>query len=918
MIGPLLETKVTVPPARDNPVIRERLHKKLDTFRQGNAPLLLISAKAGAGKSSLVTQWLHSSDLEAAWLSLDPNDNDPGRFLRYTISALKLAGFVEHLDLSAAFDSLTSPDPSATAALLLEKLSHSELHSMLVLDDFHVIDDQWVHTFTESLIEGFGQSGSLMVITRSDPPMPLARWRGRGQMVEIRDLDLRFYPDEIEQYFKQVMQFDLSSSQLSTLDDRTEGWIVGLQMAAITMKDWIHKGRLDEFIQGFRGTNRYILDYLMDEVLGQQPAFIQDFLLETSILDRFSADLCDAVFAGTGWKTMVEDPPRTEPGPGIPDSREILGQLEQANMFLVPLDDDRQWFRYHHLFADLLQNELKQQRSQADIRRIHVRASNWFQANRLIDEALEHTFAAQDYDLAADIIEENIVRILSQSTMPQVLTWIEMLPEELIQCRPWIAIYWANTLVFAGQVDGVEELLANVEERSSEQRDADALIGYAAAIRAYLANLRGDPEQTFEMAALSQANIPDGYINARSMASYALADAHIAMDNLPQAEAALQELLHMGTRSGQLIMIVTALCELASVRKMQGHLRAAEQYLAQTWDQLFEHNGLDTRLRCHYEFGMADLLYEWNRLDEAYEHAKIGMALRDRLGGYYVTGDIPMMRILQARGQSNDALNVLRDVERVVSSAHVQLSGTIALRAASVIEYIAVGDLDQARLYVERCVGETDLEVLARARFLLAKDRFQEVLDLVDAQVRNAKTDGRTARMIQLLCHQALAFEGLDEHERACRLTTEAIAAGRPEHFIRSFLDIHPKLAQLIRRSIKPYQDESVEVSPIDHLNLEYALDLLSAFAQDQDVHERAMSAMARQTRAEGYIDPLTERELEVLALLADGLSNKELAARLVVAPSTIKQHLKNIYAKLDVHNRTEAVTRAREFNLLI
>jgi LuxR family maltose regulon positive regulatory protein len=918
MLRPLLKTKITIPPVQSQTVFRARLHGFLDAFVENSIPLLLISAKAGAGKSSLVSQWLQRSQRKAAWLSLDSNDNDPGRFMRYLIAALEQADMLGQLDISAVFDGLAAPDPTSLAVLLLEKCSDSETAFLLVLDDYHVIEQEWAHRFIESVNEGLGRSGHLVLITRADPPMPLARWRGRSQLAEIRDAGLRFLPDEIDRYFQHVMKLELSPSQLAVLEHRTEGWIVGLQMAAITMRNREQAGLIDEFIQGFGGANRYILDYLLEEVLGDQPPLIQEFLFETSILDRLSAQVCDAVFSFRKELEVGVDVEHVGNESELPKSSEILRQLEQENLFLVPLDDERHWYRYHHLFADLLRNELKQRRSHDDIRELHERAGRWFRENQWIEEAMTHALAAHDYDGAAAIIEDNIVRMLTQSTMPQLLQWIEMLPANVVRSRPWIAIYWANTLAFAGQVEGVEELLTDVEELSSGAPDARALRGYAAAIRAYLANLQGDSERTFEMAALSRESQSGGYINARAMASYALADAHFALDHMPEAEEALLEMLNLGRDSGQLLLKVTALCELGSVRRVQGQLQAAQEFYSQAWDQLVESNGLGTRLRCHYEFGMADLLYEWDRLEEAHQHAMIGMDIRSRLGGYYVIGDLPLMRILQALGDTKAALKVLHEVEQVVSSAHVQLSGVLALRAASVIECLAVGDIERARFYADQCVGVTDLEVLARASLLLTLERYQDALALVEPQIGRAKSGGRVARTIELLCDLALACKGLGAQDEASSAVMEALSLARPEGFIRAFLDKPPALARLIHESIEPHRPPTPGDSPMDLLTKEYAGILLSAFSRERDVRVSALTAPARQPASEGYRDPLTERELEVLALLAEGFSNKELASHLVVATSTIKQHLKNIYAKLDVHSRTEALARARELNLII
>ena len=912
-----LHTKITIPPVRARVVSRDRLHKHLNAVYRNRVPVLLVSAKAGSGKSSLISQWLLASEKEAAWLSLDSEDNDPGRFVGYVLAALHSAGIVDDSESPSDLNASTPFDPRTMASLILERYFESNTSPLLVLDDYHVIEDESVHALIEWFVEGLGQAGHLVLISRTDPPLPLARWRGRGQMAEIRDADLRFRSDEAEEYLREVMNLELTSSQLSLLTVRTEGWIVGLQLAGISLRSRSRAEVPEDFIQSFGGTNRYILDYLLEEVLEQQPKHIRDFLLKTAILDRFSADVCDAVSKCSEELLSKVDPDRRSIPAVTQDSRQILRQLEEANMFLIPLDDERRWFRYHHLYSDLLRNELQQRSTQKEIRTLHERAGQWFRENELAEEAMYHALAAADYESAATIIEENIVSLLSQSTMPRLLRWIRALPTEIVQARPWIAVYLANTLAFAGQVAEIEEILAAVDGLAADDPDSRGLLGFAAAIRAYVANLEGDSDRAFEMAARSEEFLGDGYLNARAMASYAVADARFALDDMMQAEEAYREMLRLGEKSGQLLLIATALCELATVKKVQGQLHAAEELYSQAWDQLVDLDGLGTRLRCHYEFGMADLLYEWNRLDEAYEHAMKGMDIRARLGGYYVTGDIPLMRIHQARGESAEALDVLRAVEQVVGSSHVQLSGVHALRTASVHQYVAVGDLDRARYHADQCRGNTDLEVLARARLLLALERFNEVLDLIDRHLRGARKGKRTARAIKMLCLKALACDGLSRHDDAETSTLEAVALARPEGFVRTFLDAGPQLAAIIHRTIEPHQPAGPEASPMDQLHKEYAGTLLSAFAVDRTSAQSMLAEKGTHSQDPRYIDPLTPRELEVLALLAEGRSNKKMASQLVVAPSTVKQHLKNIYAKLDVHNRTEAVTRARELHLI-
>lgn len=917
MSTPLLKTKVTIPPIQSRMVPRARLHDRLARSLDENVSLLLVSARPGAGKSSLISRWVQESTLPAAWLSLDDHDNDPARFLRYLSSAFDPPGKLPGRDIAALFEGGRPPDPEVLLSELIATFGQGDPETLLVLDDYHVIQNEWIHAFIGALIERPGHGVLLVLLTRVDPPLPLSRLRVRGQMIEIRDADLQFESEETERYLNEILQLGLSRGQISILNERTEGWIAGLQMAAITMRERRSVGSMDEFVHAFGGSHRYVMDYLMDEVMAKQPKSIVDFLKRTSILDRLCPELCDAVRFGYPRFAHQALAPGQQDVPEVPLSQEILRQLDMSNMFLIPLDDERKWYRYHHLFGDLLRNELKQGTSDDEIRELHLHASRWHRQHGSIEEAMVQAMQAREYDHAATMIEDEIVRMLSGSEVPVLLGWIERLPEGVRQAHPWIAVYRATTLAFAGQVDGVEKILASVESRLSSNQESTPLRGHIAAVRAYVANQQGDPERAIEMAALSRESLGEDHWNGRSMAAYSLGDVYFARDDMEEAEEALRELLHLGERSGHPLMTVTALCELASIRKVQGRLTEAGNLYEEAWNALYDSEALATRLRCHYEFGLADLLYEWNRLEEAHEHAEIGMEIRSRLGGYYVTGDLPMMRILQARGDLEAALDVLHDLEVVLESARVQYSGTIALRSAKVLLWLAVGDMARARICANSCSGGTDLEALAEAWLLNAEGNCAQAMTIIEARMESAKEDSRLGHLVKWLCLRALCTETQGRREEASSAILEAIMLARPEGFGRSFLDYGAPLENLIRREMLPDPSVESDGKATDRLVEGYARELLAAFGEDRKIRRESAAALEVQYEPKTLAEPLTDRELEVLTHLAKGLSNKVLAERLVVAPSTIKQHLKNIYSKLDVHSRTEAVARAREADLI-
>lgn len=901
---PLLTTKLYPPPQRPMSVQRSRLASRLDDALRLRHRLILVSAKAGAGKTTLISQWLHQQSQPVAWLSLDKNDNDPRRFFSYLVAALNKLNIEINPALLSQLETPQLPPVDALVTGLINKVASSASPFFLVLDDYHFIQNEWIHQAIGLLVERQPPEMVLILISRVDPPLPLARLRGRGQMSEIRDRDLRFTVEEAAQFLNAGMGLGLTADLVSTLEHHTEGWIAGLQMAALSLQGRQQDDDLTAFVEAFGGTNRFILDYLLEEVLERQTPDVQDFMIETAILDRLCGPLCDAVHVGAADFSGTASP-------HLDSSQAILEELERANLFVTSLDDERRWYRYHHLFADLLRSMLKQRESAETIRELHRRAGQWYQSQGYLEEAMGHAMSAQDFERAASMVDRNIADMFLRSEVPVLLSWIERLPEQLVRSRPWIDVYRANTLALTGQLDGVDRLLESAEARvdPTDPRRAE-LLGHIAAVRAYAANLRGDAARTVEMAALAKRHLPEENLTARGMAAYALADVRFAGDDVGGANEALLEMLDVGKATGELMLVVTALCELATVKMVQGQLHGAERYYDEAWQWMAERSGLDSRVRCAYEFGLASLLCEWNQLDAAYEHAMTGVAYRQRLGGYWVTGDLPLMRILQARGDVAGALDMLYTVEKVVQAHHFQMAPMIAFKTARVVQWLAAGDVETARRWAEACDGGSELERIALARLRLAQGRASDAQCILDRQRALAEAGGRTGRLIDILGLQALALEAQGQPDDAEVALSQALSLARPEGYVRVFLDLGPPLRKLLARlAAKEARGEAIV-----RVTADYARDLLDAFQQDAAV---LAGQVAPSSSAEALISPLTERELEVLHLLAEGLSNKAIAERLIVAPSTIKQHLKNVYGKLDVHSRTEAVAHGRELGLL-
>jgi len=735
--------------------------------------------------------------------------------------------------------------------------------------------------------------------------LPLARLRGRGQLTELRAADLRFTPDEAAAFLNDVMGLGLSTEDIAALDARTEGWIAGLQMAAISMQ-----GRKDVtgFIKAFSGSHRFVLDYLVEEVLNQQSPTVQEFLLKTSILERMTAPLCDAVLEIGGRRLEIssgqDQPPTSDLQSPISNyqssSQQVLEQLEAANLFIVPLDDERRWYRYHHLFADLLRSRLGQTwPDQSPV--LHRRASEWYEQKGLIAEAVSHALAAGDVERVAHLVEGNALAMLDHGELTTLMKWLDALPDEIVRSRPWLCIAHAWVLAYTGQLDSVESYLRDAEQ-TLDGFD-DHVVGHIAAIRAYISFLRSELSHAAELARQALECLPERDLTARGFAALILGSVLRVSGDPVAAVRVLTEAIDISQATGDSHVAVLAFCSLARVLVTQGRLHQAATACQDALQLVNEYGGQRLPFAGYAYTRMSGVLREWNELETATRYAKEGVRLCEQWGlaDVLMTGYVELAGTLQAIGNADGAIDAIKKAKKTASTQSVLAVDSIESIEAQL--RLAQGDVVAASLWAQKSGLSTDDEFgfqqafryLMLARVCIAQGRLEEALRLLARLLEVAEAAGAIGYVIEILVLQALALQAQGKMDQALTPLERALSLAEPEGYVRTFIDEGAPMGELLRQA-------AAQGIAVDYVNA--LLTALESEAKTKDVHS-------------SLIEPLSERELEALRLLATGLSNKEIAQTLIIAVGTVKQHLKSIYGKLQVHNRTEAASRARDLGLL-
>ncbi len=874
----LVTTKLSMPRNHAGLVCRQRL---LDKLGGDVRPLSLVCAPAGFGKTTLLISWLQQRDMPVAWLSLDDSDNDPAQFMRYLVAAIQTVepGFAHD-----AAKILALPQAVNTITVLSKLLNEVDRfkHDLIVaLDDYHVIHNAEIHEALNYLLDHLPAQLHIAITSRTMPPLVLPRLRVRRQLAEVFEEDLSFNDEEARLFLNEVSGLNLSTMEIAMLKERTEGWIAGLQLAALSLESEQDK---QSFIRAFAGDDRYIIDYLTDEVLQRQPQEVKQFLLQTSVLDRLCGPLCDKLTGSTG-------------------SVERLAMLESLNMFIIPLDSKRRWYRYHHLFADLLRNQLVQQYPDSG-QQLHRAASEWFSENNFPHEAVHHAFEVEDFEQVANVLAKHGQRLFEEGQIPTLMAWYKRLPESVYRADPCHALryVWSHYL-------GCGEMLHElVEELQSSASAENAEIAEEQRVRiqidltlmgGFLALQKGDTEMAINYAeqTIQYCQVVDMYdaLPPRLL----LASAHLIDGGLEKARSLFSQIIEASYTNEFLITINAAVTGNALALSRQGRLREARTRITDDLARL-QQKGWDQYLvdTAWVYLTLSGLLYQSNELDGSMKYLQLAdeVAKNDKQNALPGMIETRRAKIFLARGEA-DSLHACIETIQNLDLKPAPLHYFPSVEDDMFALLLAQGDLHGAEQWLSRTSlqdykntpPKTENGSILLARLLLLQNKPEQALTLISTLLLDAQRGRRYERVIELFILQALARQAKTQTQQAIESLQRALASAADEHYVRLFVNEGAPMAALLKRSLNgPHAD--------------YAQYLLQQIRVEID----------SQTATADQIEPLSAKEMKTLEHLIAGLSNKEIAEKLFVSPNTVKTHVKNIYRKMGVNNRLDAISKGK------
>jgi LuxR family maltose regulon positive regulatory protein len=911
MSASLLTTKITLPLLRSNLVARPRLVERLEAgWRQGRV-VTLVAAPAGYGKTTLLRSWLEPHAARAAWVTLDATDSQPSHFWSYVIATLQTIETEIGRDLQQVLHArrfqatpLAADEFETGLAALINDLAQLPDRLILILDDYHLIESHDIQRQVAFVIDHLPPALHLVFATRADPlDLPIARLRARQQLTELRADDLRFTPEESAAFLNEAMSLRLTRDDVLALEARTEGWIAGLQLAALALPGPLSRpGRSDvqQFLQAFTGTHRFIVDYLIEEVLRRQPTDVQDFLLQTSILDRLCGDLCDALTQQSGGAARLD-------------------RLAAENLFLAPLDDQRAWYRYHQLFADLLRARLEHSQPER-VSELQRRAAQWYLDHALYPEAVAHALASQDVAWAATVIETAGEVWLLRSELVTVSAWLNALPPDVVRLQPRLSVLRVWVQLVSGQpqdtIAGRHDLTAWLETHAADPL-APLIHAEVTAIDAYAARLRGDFLRAIDLSQQALAQLPDND-HLRGLIAFNLGMAQSNSGNLSEAHAAFETAAQFSEQAGDYEMMLLALTSAAQVQRERGQLRAAEQSCRRVLDLA----GGDAAWSPMVSFALialGNVLYQWNDLAAADDLLGRGVQLAQRGGNaeLLIAGYASLLWLRRAQGDRPGTQEVMNTLLHITLQHHTPRLDELA---AFYRAWLALDDRDlrPAQEWLELTGRTVDdpidlahlLDYTVLARVQLASGQPDRSLRLLERLSSLAESAGHGRSLIELLVLTARAHDANGDHAQARATLLRAIELAEPEGYMRAFVD---EDVQLLLADCRVLIDKRSDRTRL----LTYLDRLLVAFPiSETSCQQLAAGNPAGALRGQPPA-LLSDRELEVLRLIAAGQSNEEIAAQLIISLGTVKAHTSNIYRKLDVRGRAQAIVKAQELNLL-